>query len=94
LRSRIGSPYFIGLSPYTAQGAWPADALPARTATVALPKSEVLSWSRIEPKPAEKLTSDSAPHSAKPSMAQSAVLTRWSADLHDAWLHAQCDFPK
>lgn len=94
LRSRIGSPYFIGLSPYTAQGAWPADALPARTATVALLKSEVLGWSRIEPKLAENKACDSAPPSAKTSTAQQAVVTHLCADEKIAWMQAQCDLSK
>lgn len=95
LRSRIGSPYFIGLSPYTAQGAWPAnaDVLPARTATVALPKSEVLSWSRIEPKPADKAKPEDKTHSVTQQVAPQPVVTHVHAPASDIWLAQQCGMP-
>jgi hypothetical protein len=60
---------------------------------MALPKAVVRSWSRIEPKPAEKQPAGTASHGAKPNNAPQAVLTRWGADLQVDWLRQQCSLP-
>jgi hypothetical protein len=94
LRSRIGSPYFIGFSKFSPQGAWPADALATRTEAVAIPKTEVLGWSRIDAKPAEKPEVErDASAARKQQGATSLVVTRWNATVQNDWLALQCGLP-
>ncbi len=94
LRSRIGSPYFIGFSPFSSEGAWPADTLPTRTAAVAIPKTEVLSWSRIDTKRAEKQTTQQVASQKRDEQGDaSQVLTRWNSTVQSDWLARQCGLP-
>lgn len=95
LRSRISAPYFIGLSPLTEQGAWPATQLPERTATIAIPKSAVLSWSIIAPKSANQNLTDSTVKQEKMSLEmRTPVATYLLTDSKNKWLSNQCGLPK
>jgi hypothetical protein len=94
LRSRIGSPYFIGFSPLSPQGAWPANTLPTRTAAVAIPKTEVLSWSLIDTKRAEKQTTQQVASTNGDEQGDaSQVVTRWNSTAQGDWLARQCGLP-
>jgi hypothetical protein len=94
LRSRIGSPYFIGFSPLNPEGAWPANVVPTRTAAIAIPKTEVLSWSRIDAKRAEKQTTQqvASTHREEQGTA-SQIVTRWNTTAQGDWLARQCGLP-
>ena len=94
LRSRIGSPYFVGFSPFSPQGAWPANTLPTRTAAVAIPKTEVLSWSLIDTKRAEKQTTQQVASKQRDEQGDaSQVVTRWNSIEQGDWLAGQCGLP-
>jgi hypothetical protein len=95
LRSRISAPYFIGLSPITEQEAWPATLLPERTATIAIPKSAVLSWSIIAPKSANQNLPDSTVKQEKVTLeTRIPVATYLLTDSKNKWLSDQCGLPK
>jgi hypothetical protein len=94
LRSRIGSPYFIGFSPLSPQSGWPANALPTRLEAVAIPKSEVLGWSRIDFKPADKSTMErDAAAGPNQQGTASQIVTRWNTTAQGDWLARQCGLP-
>lgn len=81
LRSRIGSPFFIGLSPYDEKGYWPQTHPTARLASIAIPKSEVSSWSRLEPMAVKKAASNASSES---------VVTYLNSSNQASWVHEQC----
>lgn len=82
LRSRIGSPLYVGLSAYDAEGRWPvpADKMPKRAAAIAIPKSDIPSWVQLAP----------AAASAPTSAASGAIVTYLDASDSSAWLREQC----
>lgn len=80
LRSRIGSPFFIGLSPYEPTGRWPQLHPPQRMAAISIPKAEVPSWSQLSPAPAK------APLPA----GSGAIVTYLDSEDHGQWLREQC----
>lgn len=79
LRSRIGTPFYIGLSAYEADGKWPQANPPKRLQAISIAKSEVLSWSRLE----YPAAASSAPVSA-------GIVTYMDAVDDGKWLRAQC----
>jgi hypothetical protein len=81
LRSRIGSPLFIGLSPYDEKGHWPQMHPPARLAAIAIPKKEVLSWTRLEPMKAKAVIGPGNPKQ---------VVTYLTPSTQTSWLYEQC----
>ena len=80
LRSRIGSPFFIGLSAYEEDGRWPQLHPPKRLEAIAIPKADVPSWSQLARAAAK------APQSA----ASGTIVTYLAAEDRGAWLRAQC----
>ena len=81
LRSRIGAPFFIELSPYDEKGYWPQVHPPTRLTAIAIAKSEIPSWSRLAPMPAKK---------ASGSRASDAVVTYLEPSAKDSWVFEQC----
>lgn len=80
LRSRIGSPFFIGLSAYDEDGHWPQLHPPKRLEAIAIPKSAVPSWTQL---------ARTTP--LKPATASSgAIVTYLDAQDQGAWLREQC----
>jgi|GEM_PF-4575544 len=81
LRSRIGAPFFIELSPYDEKGYWPQMHPPTRLAAIAIPKSEVPSWSRLTPMSAKE---------ASGSRASDTVVTYLDPSAEGSWVYKQC----
>jgi hypothetical protein len=81
LRSRIGTPFFIELSPYDEKGYWPQLHPPSRLAAIAIPKSEIPSWSRLTP-----MTKKEA--SGSPS--SDSVVTYLNDSRVGSWVNKQC----
>ena len=80
LRSRIGSPFFIGLSAYDEEGRWPQLHPPKRLEAIAVPKADAPSWtqlSRVMPK-------------AAASAASGVIVTYLDPKDQGAWLREQC----
>lgn len=81
MRSRIGSPLFIELSPYDEKGYWPQPHPATRLAAIAISKSEVASWSRLAPM---------ARASAPGSRTSDAVVTYLDHSDAKSWIYQQC----
>lgn len=80
LRSRIGSPFFVELSPYDDKGRWPQARPVRRLLAIAIPKSEVPSWSRLEPMLAASASKSKT----------SGVVTYLDPAAEGSWVHEQC----
>jgi hypothetical protein len=80
LRSRIGSPFFVGFSAYEPNGQWPRLHLSKPLDAIAILKTDVLSWarlSRVKPPEKEPTKSD-------------AIVTYLDLMDKGAWLRDQC----
>ncbi len=80
LRSRIGSPFFIGLSAYEDDGRWPQLHPPKRLEAISVPKADAPSWtqlSRVMPK-------------AAAGAASGVIVTYLDSSDQGAWLREQC----
>ncbi|MCX7278136.1 MAG: hypothetical protein NTZ15_12575 [Burkholderiales bacterium] len=81
LRSRIGSPLFVELSPYEENGRWPQLRPPERLAAIAIPKVEVPSWSQLAPMRAG---------SAQMPPAAGVIVTYLDPADKGEWMRTQC----
>jgi hypothetical protein len=80
LRSRIGSPFFIGLSAYDDDGRWPQLHPPKRLNAISVPKADAPSWTQLERKMPK----------APPSAASGVIVTYLDLKDQGAWLREQC----
>ena len=80
IRSRIGSPLLVEVSPYDKDGSWPMTHPPERLSAIAMPKAEVPTWTKIAPM-TKKLYSTT--HIG-------ATVTYLDSDDKGAWLREQC----
>ena len=83
LRSRIGSPFFVGLSAFEPEGQWPQLHGPKRLEAIAIPKADVLSWVRLDP-PVVK-------HGSVAASAPAGIVTYLDAADPGKWLREQCN---
>lgn len=81
MRSRVGSPYFVEVSRFAADGTWPKEQPPTRMSAIALDRGAVKSWTRIAP-----MQAASAPH----ARASDAVATYLDPSQTNAWMREQC----
>jgi hypothetical protein len=84
LRSRIGSPFFVELSPFERDGHWPQAKPPARLAAISLEKKEAPNWTRLAPMPAASAVSAARGH------APNDIATFIDGKQVDPWLREQC----
>jgi len=82
LRSRISSPFFVGVSAYESNGRWPQWRPPKRFEAIAIPKADAPTWTRLDDAPRKAGTPDPA--------ASAAVVTYLDPKDNSEWLRAQC----
>ncbi|MGC4077715.1 MAG: hypothetical protein QM702_11940 [Rubrivivax sp.] len=80
LRSRIGSPFFIGLSAYDDDGRWPQLHPPKRLEAISVPKVDAPSWTQLS----------RAMPKGPASAASGVIVTYLDSGDQGAWLREQC----
>jgi len=89
LKSKIGTPFMVGLAPFSERGAWPAIDAPA---PIPIPKAEVLSWPRIQALKAQPIDHARETPEAFKQLAR-AGQRGGLKDHQTAWLNTQCGTP-
>ena len=81
IRSRIGSPFFIGLAAYDNEGHWPQSHPPKRWAAISIPKTDIPSWTQLN-LPREK--------TSVVSTSSGVIVTYLDPSDQGTWLREEC----